>query len=169
VDNKDVSLEDVGNAEALLNRLVFERKTLESGVAVLKTYRMVKSQLQPAIEELSAVELAIAKAKQNLAGVESAKNAAMVKAEKDVETYRLKKINEAEKELATLTQSIDDLSAQYDKLVKEMGEAKEEYAQLHAQQSEEYLRVERELEEMKREHTGLAEAMNKAAAMFSAR
>jgi len=128
-----------------------------------------QSRSQPSIEELSAVELAVVKAKQSLAGVEHTRLAALAKVEREIDEYTQRKTVEAQKELVKLTQSIDDLSQQYDRLTKEMDEAKVEYAELHNAQSAEYARVERELDEMKREHAGLAEAMNKAAAMFSHR
>lgn len=166
MESKDVPLDEVGNVEAVLNRLVQERRSLEAGVSVMQTYRMVKSQLQPAVEELAALQAQVESVKKELAGLKETQKVAMANLKEEL---RLS----AEREKGVVQGDVDRLYAVRDRLVEEVEiytkmaeQAKLDHETQMERQEESYRLVQSELMEMKVQHAALAEAIGKAAAFF---
>lgn len=163
---EQVSLDDVGSAEQVLNRYIQERRSLDAAVRVLETYRMTVSALQPAIEELAAVELAVQKARQELSGVEAAKQKAMQEAAKSVEEYRVSKVEEVQSHIDRLLEERTALVSEVSGLERRIKELDESYAARMEANQRDYDRISVGLEAMKAEHRALSEAIGKAAQMF---
>ena len=163
---EEVKMDDVGNAEAVLNRLINERKSLEAAQQVLETYRMVKGQLEPAVRQLKELEQRVKDAQKRLEDVEGSIENAQKKVDGELEGYRERIVERVEKEIADLKRGYDELDMEYDKLVVKMEEEGAKHEVLVRGRSEELERLDRDLAIAKREHGALSEAINSAAAFF---
>jgi DNA repair exonuclease SbcCD ATPase subunit len=165
---QQISIDDVGNAEAVLVRLINERKALESAQQVLMTYRMVKGQLEPAVSQLREVEQRVSEAQQRLADVKGSIENEEKVIDAHLAEYRGKALANVEKEISDLKKGYDELDMEYDKLVVRMEEASAQHDRVIIARSEDLERVDAALTVAKREHAVLAEAIGGAAAFFKA-
>jgi len=163
---EQVSLEDVGNAEAVLSRLVQERKSLENAGKVLQTYRKVKTELQPALDKLSEVEGKVEEVQQRLSNMQAQEKVALDKVEKNIAAYERKRGEQVEENIRKLEATKAKLEGENEKMRGEMKEEVERYEKDIREASVELERINTLLEKAKSEHGVLAEAVVRAAQMF---
>lgn len=163
---EEVKMDDVGNAEAVLVRLINERKALEAAQQVLMTYRMVKGRLEPAVAELKEVENKIEAAKVALDGVEVTKARLIERVNSDVALYKERKVNEVQKEIDELNEVANEIR-RGNELMEAMNEGEmKEYVEKKEMMVEELRGLQEQLAVAKKEHAALAEAISNAAVYF---
>jgi DNA repair exonuclease SbcCD ATPase subunit len=163
---EQLSLDDVGQAESVINRLIQERKSLENATKVLQTYRMVKTELQPALGRLNEVQVKIDEAQQRLSNVQAQEKVALDKMEKNVVAYEKKRGEQVEKNIAALQERYDKLEKAFDALVKENDKMVEGYNRAIEKATAELNDINVRLNKAKGEHAVLAEAVGRASQMF---
>jgi len=166
MESKEVPLEEVGNAEAVLNRLIHERKSLEAAGSVLQTYRMVRSELQPAKDELVSLQRQVESVKRGLGELKETYRLQRADAEQALAVYKEKQAAVVEGEIDAMKEVLKGVTKEFDAIVKEKEREKVEFEKMMDKQEREYKEVEKELMEMKVQHAALAEAIGKAAAFF---
>ncbi len=166
---EQVSLQDVGDAESVLSRLLQERRSLETVERVLQTYRMVKGQLQPALDELEEVKKDIEVARGELASVNAKFDAECSQAEKDVKEYRDELVGRVNTELNDLEEQREKQQSEYDKWASAASKTRQSYAEEIEGYSKQLEEVKGELEKVKKDHAVLAEAISRASQHFTVR
>lgn len=161
-----IRIDDVGNAEQVLVRLIHERKSLESAQQVLMTYRAVSTRLESATGELKGLEREITLAKEMLAGVEADVGAMMKKVDGQVSAYREKQLANAQEEIDLVGEQLESVKKEYKVFTDTMAEEVKKYNVKKGEMDRELAGVMDELIEARREHAVLAEAMGKAASFF---
>ena len=161
-----INIDDVGNAEQVLVRLIHERKSLESAQQVLMTYRIVSTQLESATAELKRLEREIVLAKEMLTGVEGDVGAMMKRVDEQVAVYKEKQLAKAQEEIDFVNERLEDVKEEYRAFTSTAAEEGERYNVKKGEMNKELGRVMDELIEARREHAVLAEAMGKAASFF---
>ena len=163
----EVSLDEAGQTEDVLRRLINERKSLENGVAVLQAYRMIKTQLQGAITTLDEVKKAVEVERELFGNVQAERLAAMDKAEKEVAHYEQTRGAEASANVGKIEAKVTELQGVYDKMQAAYQSDMAVYTEEIRKAEEMRDKAQAELRELKEQHAALAEAIGKAAGVFS--
>jgi uncharacterized protein (DUF3084 family) len=161
------ALEAVGQAEDVIQKLISERRALENAQQVLRTYRMVKSEMEPALAELDAVKKSMLEARRDLDAVEGQRVNALERAREEVDRFRSVQLDQVEKEIETKRGLLENVKEEYESVKGNLESLKVSY--------ESKLEVLRKgvaiatlsLESLKKEHSMLAEAIARAAGFFS--
>jgi ABC-type transporter Mla subunit MlaD len=147
--------------------LISERRSLENAQQVLRTYRMVKSEMEPALQELRSVKEGTVSARRDLEAIEGQKANALARAREEVDKFRSEQLEQVEKEIAEKREALLILSKEHDALLKLFDEASEGYTKALRENNETLKKVKEELDQARSEHGVLAEAIAKAAGFFS--
>lgn len=161
------ALEAVGQAEDIIQRLVNERRSLENAQQVLRTYRMVKSEIAPSLLELKGVKESIASARRDLEAIEGQKASALARAREEVDKFRSVQLEQVQAEIDAKEDLLENVKEEYESVRGNLESLKVSY--------EGKLEVLRKgvaiatlsLESLKKEHSMLAEAIARAAGFFS--
>lgn len=162
-----VNLDEVGNAEAVLQRLVHERKTLEGAAQTLATYRNVRAQVQGEQQKLVQIRQAVSETQTALADVAKQRDAAMRKAYEQVQQTLAHDQDIATQKLNVLQQQVTNEQEKLTVLQDEVAKFVEKYEGMIAQYKVEIDKASAELEKVKSEHAALMAQINKVAAQFT--
>lgn len=165
----EISADEAGNAEQVLRRLVSERKALEAGYEVLRTYREVKSELQPAAQRLQELREQVNAVNNELNGLISEKERRLREIDESAALHRTRTLNAVQVDIdaarSVLTEVQHDIARQQAAL--------DELVQRHAatmdMHSVELANVQQELLEARRQHSAIVEAVSRAATAFTTR
>jgi DNA repair exonuclease SbcCD ATPase subunit len=161
------TLEAVGRAEDVIARLVNERRSLENAQQVLRTYRMVKSEMEPALAELDGVKKSVLEARRDLEAIEGQKASALVRVREEVDRFRSEQMEQIEAEIETKRALLENVKGEYESVKGNLEGLKVSYAgKLDALRKETAVAT-LALESAKKEHGVLAEAIAKAAGFFA--
>lgn len=163
----EVDLNAVGSVEDFIQRLINERKSLESAQQMLRMYRMVCSEMQPALDELAKIKESIADVRKDLAGIEGQRNATLARVREEVDQFRATQLGQVNDEIK---QKRDELEAVEVALIEMETLKADERASFDAKIAAAASDLERlniELAQARSEHATLAEAINKTAEFFT--
>ena len=163
----EVSLEDVGVAESVLQRLVNERKSLEVGVQVLQTYRAVKAQLESATGELRTVQNNVIEAKRELQSVDQQKMKALQAVDEQVTEYRERMLHRVDSEIEGLEKKIVELESTYQEMDGMYNSDKVLFEGEIERLQADITKKSAELAKLQADHAVLAEAIVSAASFLS--
>jgi DNA repair exonuclease SbcCD ATPase subunit len=163
----EVSIEDVGTAESVIQRMINERRVLESAQQVLQTYRMVKAELEPLIEQHKVLTQRVQEVQAELDSVNAQRTAMKDRVEKEVSSYRDKRFIEIESELKGRADSYIELIEHREKMLEDIDRDIEKWESEIEEQKVLYSTLVRQVEELRKEHGVIVEAVGKAAALFS--
>jgi hypothetical protein len=164
---QNVNIDDVSNAEAVLQRMIHERKTLENATATLATYKQVKLSLQSEQGKLNQVRDAVSEAEEVLKGVEGQVAVAKKKAEAEITQYVSGVREDAEKVVATMRKQVAEQQEELKLLQDDVVKLTQEHAALMRQYEQEMKVAVDELEAVKKEHAALVMSINNAAKQFA--
>lgn len=162
----EVTMDDVGSAEDTLQRLIHERKTLETAVHVLKTYRMVKSQLQPLLQTLQEAEVAIGRSKAELKQLDSERQSKIAEIALQLAKYKEAETKRVQETVVHLQGKLDKVEIEYTDAVAKLKAVQANQDQVMKYHLDQLAKVQSETEALKKEHAVLAEAVRKAATYF---
>jgi DNA repair exonuclease SbcCD ATPase subunit len=160
-------LEAVGQAEDVISRLVNERRSLENAQQVLRTYRMVKSEMEPALEELRAVKESIVSARRDLEAVEGQRVNALARAREEVDTFRSVQLEQVNDEIETKKRLLENAKEEYESVRGNLESLKVSYESKLEMLRKDVAIATLSLESLRKEHGMLAEAIARAAGFFS--
>jgi predicted nucleic acid-binding Zn-ribbon protein len=163
----DVSLDEVGNAEAVLQRMIHERKTLENAATLLATYRSVKVQIDQVQQALVKARGTLSQVQSDTSKAEQVKDVAIAHIQKEVAQYRqeqfVKATAEAEQWKAMAAGEKEKLTQMQDAVIR----LQQQHATLTAKYTQEIREAGEQLADVKKQHTALTAQLQKAAAQFT--
>lgn len=163
----EVSLEDVGNAEAILQRMIHERKTLENAAALLATYRSVTVQLEQARQQLVRCRAELAQVQSDTADARAQQTATVIQIQKEVAYYRQEQFAKANADIEQWRTAAQQEQEKLTALKQEATEAYAQQAQWRKEYTVEMSEAAMALEKVKAEHAALMAQLTKAAAQFT--
>jgi DNA repair exonuclease SbcCD ATPase subunit len=161
------ALEAVGQAEDVIQRLISERRSLENAQQVLRTYRMVKSEMEPALAELDAVKKSVLETRRDLEAVEGQKVNALARVREEVDRFRSVQIEQVNDEIETKKKLLENVKEEYESVKGNLQGLKVSYDSKLEIWRKDIATATLELESLRKEHGVLAEAIAKAAGFFS--
>lgn len=159
-------MDAVGSAEDVLLKLIQERRALENAQKVLETYRMVRSELQPALDELARVRQSIVDERRELSAVEQQRLAALNRVEQEVAQQRQRMLEELGAEVQKLKVDIALMSDEHLQLTQALEVVRDKQRFELEQYEQELAAVKEEMEVLQSERGTLAEAIGRAAEYF---
>lgn len=160
-------LEAVGQAEDVIQRLVNERRALENAQQVLRTYRMVKSEMEPALQELNAVKKSVLEARRDLEAVEGQRVNALARVREEVDRFRSVQLEQVNDEIETKKGLLENVKEEYESVRGNLEGLKVAYEGKLETLRKDVAVATLALETAKKEHGALAEAIARAAGFFS--
>jgi chromosome segregation ATPase len=161
------ALEAVGQAEDVIQRLVNERRSLENAQQVLRTYRMVKSEMEPALEELKGVKASIIAERRELQAIVGQKTDALTRAREEVDKFRAVQLEQVNAEIEKREVLLENVKEEYESVRGNLESLKVAYEDKLEMLRKDVATATLSLESLRKEHGMLAEAIARAAGFFS--
>ena len=162
----EVAMDAVGSAEDVLLKLIQERRALENAQKVLETYRMVRSELQPALDALAEIRQKIVDERRELQAVEQQRLAALKRVEEQVAQQRAALLKQLDDEVQRLKIDIALLLDEHDALVKATTQQQLRHDEELERYEQQLAQIKEEMEVLQSERGTLAEAIGRAAEYF---
>ena len=159
---ENTSLESIGTAEDVLRRLVHERKMLESGAAVLATYREVSAALSALLAEQENAKHEVSVLKTAVNEIQEIKEKRLADLEAVLVQYKDSTVSKMQKEIDVLVQDTAALQDKYDLLGRQITQRTHEYDMLKLTQREEINNAQQHLDRIRAQHADLMRSINTA-------
>ena len=158
--NDTLNIEDVGLAEAVLTRLIHERKTLEDAAQTLATYRQVYTDLPFAQAELSNTREELKGVKSDLSQLQTYQQVQIKAAEERTAEEIAKKMDEHVRVMEELDRKENEMNIAVMNTTLKLVQLEMEYENMKSQYTAEIEHMQKDIEVKKDMLCKLQEAIN---------